>query len=289
MTRRADLPTRLSYALAWVRGQADTAPAVGVILGSGLSGFADRLERAVTVPYEQIPSFPVSRVAGHPGRLVLGELPGPGGPVPIVAMQGRVHLYEGWAAEDVAFGARVLCGLGVKALLVTNAAGGVNPAFGPGDLVRIQDHLNLSGQSPLVGENDERLGPRFPDLSEAYDARLGALLEETAAGLGIPLARGVYACLLGPAYETPAEIRMLRTLGADLVGMSTVPEVIAARHMGVPVVGLSVVTNHAAGLVKHRLSHEEVSATARQVEDKLGRLVAAFLPRAAVETAAAGR
>jgi purine-nucleoside phosphorylase len=280
MTKRADLATRLSYALAWVRGQTDLAPAVGVVLGSGLSGFADRLTRATTIPYEQIPGFPLSRVAGHPGRLVVGELASDDGTVPVVAMQGRVHAYEGWSAEDVGFGARVLCGLGIRALLVTNAAGGVNPRFAPGDLVRIVDHLNLSGQNPLVGENDERLGPRFPDLSDAYDPRLGALLDECAAQLGLPLAQGVYACLLGPSYETPAEIRMLRTLGADLVGMSTVPEVIVARHMGVPVAGLSVVTNHAAGLSRRRLSHEEVAETAERVRDRLGALVAAFLPRA---------
>ncbi|HTN51555.1 MAG TPA: purine-nucleoside phosphorylase [Anaeromyxobacter sp.] len=281
MTKRADPYTRLQYALAWVRGQADVAPAAGVILGSGLSGLADRLERAVSVPYEQIPGFPVSRVAGHPGRLVLGELAGPDGPVAIVAMQGRVHAYEGWSAEDVAFGARLLCGLGIRALLVTNAAGGVHPALNPGDLVRIADHLNLSGQNPLAGENDDRLGPRFPDLSDAYDPGLAALLDQAARELGIPLAAGVYACLLGPSYETPAEIRMLRAMGADLVGMSTVPEVIVARHMGVKVAGLSVVTNHAAGLSRQRLSHEEVARTAEQVRERLGALVAAFLPRAA--------
>jgi purine-nucleoside phosphorylase len=281
MTKRADLPTRLSYALAWVRGQTDLSPSVGVVLGSGLSGFADRLARATAIPYEQIPGFPLSRVAGHPGRLVVGELEAEGGAVPVVAMQGRVHAYEGWSAEDVGFGARVLCGLGIRALLVTNAAGGVNPRYAPGDLVRIVDHLNLSGQNPLVGENDDRLGPRFPDLSDAYDTRLGAILDDCAETLGLPLAQGVYACLLGPSYETPAEIRMLRALGADLVGMSTVPEVIVARHMGVPVAGISVVTNHAAGLSRKRLSHEEVAETAERVRDRLGALVAAFLPLAA--------
>jgi purine-nucleoside phosphorylase len=282
MTRRGDLHTRLSYALAWIRGQIEAAPEVGVILGSGLSGFADRLEHPAVVQYESIPAFPVSRVPGHPGRLVVGELapPAQGRKVVVAALQGRVHCYEGWSAEEVAFGARVLCGLGVKLLLVTNAAGGVNPAYAPGDLVRLTDHLNLTGQNPLVGENDDRVGPRFPDLSDAYDARLGALLEECAGAQGQPLHRGVYAWLLGPSYETPAEIRMLRTLGADVVGMSTVPEVIAARHMGVPVVGLSVVTNLAAGLARRKLSHEEVSQVAEQVRDRLGALVADFLPRA---------
>lgn len=280
MTKRADLPTRLSYAVAWVRGQLDVEPAVGVILGSGLSGFADRLQGAVSVPYEQIPGLPAAKVEGHPGRLVVGELPGEGGPVVVAAMQGRVHAYEGWPAEDVAFGARLLCELGIRALLVTNAAGGVNPALGPGDLVRITDHLNLSGQNPLVGENDPRLGPRFPDLTDAYDERLGALLDEAARELDIPLAQGVYACMLGPSYETPAEVRMLRALGADLVGMSSVPEVIAARHMGVPVAGLSVVTNPAAGLTRRRLSHAEVAEQANRAGERLGALAASFLARA---------
>jgi len=281
MTRRADLSTRLSYALAWVRGKAEVSPAAGIILGSGLNGLADRLEHAVVIPYEEIPGFPVSRVPGHRARLVVGELPVEGGAIPVVAMQGRAHGYEGWSADDVAFGARVLCGLGVKLLLVTNAAGGVNPAFAPGDLVRIVDHLNLSGLNPLVGENDDRIGPRFPDLTDAYDPGLGALLAQVAAERSIPLRAGVYACLLGPSYETPAEIRMLRALGADVVGMSTVPEVIAARHMGVRVVGISVVTNLAAGLSRRTLSHAEVAETAGRVEASLTTLVTGFLARAA--------
>lgn len=282
MSHRADLHTRLSYALAWVRGHIEASPAAGVILGSGLSEFAERLERAAVVPYDGIPGFPVSRVPGHPGRLVVGELPGADGapPVVVAALQGRVHAYEGWTADDVAFGARMLCGLGVKLLLVTNAAGGVNPSYSPGDLVRIADHLNLSGQNPLVGENDDRVGPRFLDLTQAYDPRLAALLDASAKAQGLAFPAGVYACLLGPSYETPAEIRMLRAMGADLVGMSTVPEVIAARHMGVPVAGISVVTNHAAGLSRQRLSHQEVAEVASRVRDRLGALVADFLRRA---------
>ncbi|HET9554664.1 MAG TPA: purine-nucleoside phosphorylase [Anaeromyxobacteraceae bacterium] len=281
MTKHADLKTRLDYATAWVRGQTDGPPAVGVILGSGLGAFADRLQGAAAVPYDDIPSFPPSRVAGHAGRLVVGELPSPEGPVTVAAMQGRVHGYEGHPAAEVAFGARVLCGLGIRALVVTNAAGGINPEYGPGDLVRITDHLNLSGQNPLVGENDDKVGPRFPDLSEAYDARLGALLDEAARETGVALRQGVYACVLGPSYETPAEIRMLRAMGADLVGMSTVPEVIAARHQGVPVAGLSLVTNPAAGLGGTRLSHEEVQRVAGQAAERIERLLAAFIPRAA--------
>ncbi len=281
MTRRADLSTRLSYALAWIRGKTDLAPVTGVILGSGLGDLADRLGRAVAIGYEEIPYFPMSRVPGHRGRLVVGELPGEPEPVPVVAMQGRVHGYEGWTPEEVVFGARVLCGLGIRALLVTNASGGVNPSYAPGELVRITDHLNLSGQNPLTGENDDRLGPRVPDLSDAYDPRLGALMDETAAELGVTLRTGVYACMPGPSYETPAEVRMLRALGADLVGMSSVPEVIAARHMRIPVAGLSVVTNHAAGLTRRPLSHDEVAETAGRARDRLAPLVAAFLARAA--------
>lgn len=278
MPRRADLHTRLSYALAWVRAQTDLAPRVGVVLGSGLSAFAERLGEATAIPYQEIPGFPVSSVDGHPGRLVVGELPGPAGAVPVAVMQGRVHGYEGWGPEDVAFGARLLCRLGVRALLLTNASGAVNRELAPGDLVRITDHLNLSGQNPLEGPNDPRLGPRFPDMRDAYDPGLGALLEAAAGRTGVALKRGVYACMAGPSYETPAEIRMLRALGADLVGMSTVPEVIAARHMGVPVCGLASVSNMAAGIEEGPLSHAEVTAAGERVREALGRLLAAAIP-----------
>lgn len=282
MTKHADLPTRLSYALAFVRGKTEAPPAVAVVLGSGLGAFAERLERAATIPYAEIPGFPISRVPGHEGRLVVGDLQTAHGAVVVAAMQGRVHLYEGWPPDEVAFGVRVLGGLGVRALLLTNAAGGINPAYAPGALVRISDHLNLTGRNPLVGDNDDQLGPRFPDMSSAWDPRLGALLQEAAAAEGVALGEGVYAGLLGPSYETPAEVRMLRALGADLVGMSTVIEAIAARHMGVPIAGLSVVTNPAAGLGASRLVHADVQATADRVKDELGRVVAHFLGRAAV-------
>lgn len=281
MSKHVDLRTRLDYAVAWVRGKTDLQPVVGVVLGSGLGAFAERLAHQAVVPYEEIPGFPISKVAGHAGRLVVGDLAGPDGPVTVATMQGRVHAYEGWPASEVAFGARVLCALGVKALLVTNAAGGINADFGAGELVRITDHLNLTGQNPLAGPNDERLGPRFPDMSAAYDPRLGALLDEAARQAGVALRQGVYAGVLGPSYETPAEIRMLRTLGADLVGMSTVHEVIAARHQGVPVAGVSVVTNLASGLSAARLTHEEVQAVAARVRERLEALLVAFLPRAA--------
>jgi len=281
MSKHAELATRLDYATAWVRGKTDAPPAVGVILGSGLGAFADLLQHPTVIPYGEIPGFPQVRVAGHAGRLVVGQLVTEAGDLVVAAMQGRVHAYEGWPAAEVAFPARVLCGLGVKALLVTNAAGGIDPTFAAGDLVRITDHLNLSGLNPLIGQNEDRLGPRFPDLSDAYDPRLGALLDEAARAAGVALRRGVYAGMLGPSYETPAEVRMLRTLGADLVGMSTVHEVIAARHQGVPVAGLSVVTNPAAGLSATRLTHEEVQATADRARVRLEAVLEAFLPLAA--------
>ena len=277
--KSADLATRLAYAAAWVRGKTDLRPAIGVVLGSGLGGFADRLGQAAQIPYAEMPGFPISRVPGHVGRLVVGELPTPDGPVPLIAMQGRVHAYEGWPAAEVAFGVRVLFALGVKTLVVTSAAGGIAPSLQPGDLVRITDHLNLTGQNPLTGLNDDAVGPRFPDMSEPYDAHLGALLEAAAAEVGVALRSGVYAGLAGPSYETPAEIRMLRTLGADLVGMSTVHEVIVARHQGVRVAGISVVTNAAAGLSESRLTHEEVQARAEQARPRLEALLAAFVRR----------
>jgi purine-nucleoside phosphorylase len=281
MTKPVELSTRIDYSVAWVRGKVDLTPVVGVVLGSGLGPFAERLTDATSIPYSEIPGFPVSRVAGHAGRLVVGELPAPDGPVAVAALQGRVHAYEGWPAAEVAFGTRVLCSLGIRSLLVTNAAGAVNPAYRAGDLVRIVDHLNLTGLNPLVGPADERLGPRFPDLSEAYDRPLGELLEASARETGIELKTGVYAGVLGPSYETPAEIRMLRLLGADLVGMSTVHEVIAARHQNVRVAGISVVTNLAAGLAAERLTHEEVQTQAGRASERLVRLLSAYLPRAA--------
>jgi purine-nucleoside phosphorylase len=252
-------------------------PRVGVILGSGLGDFADGFEDKIVIPYSELPNFPTSSVPGHAGRLVLGRQGGE----PVVAMQGRVHYYEGFTPAQVAFPARVLCALGIRALVVTNAAGGVNLAFGPGDLMAIEDHLNLSGWNALCGHNDDRLGPRFPDMSTAYDPGLRGLLEQVARAREVPLKRGVYAILSGPSYETPAEIRMLRTLGADAVGMSTVPEVVAAAHMGVPVAGISCITNLAAGIGEKPLSHEEVAQTANRVKDVFASLLAGFLPAAA--------
>ena len=274
MTRKPDLATRLEYARAWVRGRTEHRPAVGVVLGSGLGGVAGRIEDAVSIPYDEIVEFPSAAVAGHAGRLVLGRIGG----TEVAAMQGRVHLYEGWSAADVAFGARLLAALGARAVLLTNAAGAVNPELAPGDLVRISDQLNLTGQNPLTGPNDERLGPRFPDMSRAYDPELGALLEAVATREGVALRAGVYAGLAGPSYETPAEIRMLRVLGADVVGMSTVLEAIALRHAGVRVAGLSLVTNVAAGAGPVR--HEDVLAAAEAARERLERLVAGWVREA---------
>ena len=270
MNRGPDLHTRLDYARAWVRGRTALRPAVGIVLGSGMGALADGLRDAVAIPYEEIPEFPEVTVPGHAGRLVVGHL----GAVPVAILQGRVHLYEGVDAGDVTFGVRLLGWYGIKSLLLTNAAGAVNPALAPGDLVRITDHLNLTGADPLRGANDDRLGPRFPDMSEAYDARLGTLLDTCAARRGLKLGAGVYAGLAGPSYETPAEIRMLRTLGADLVGMSTVLEVIAARHAGIQVAAVSLVTNLGAGLSATPLDHGHVIAAGAVAAERMRMLAA---------------
>jgi purine-nucleoside phosphorylase len=254
---------------------ADASP-VAVVLGSGLGAFADRLSAATALSFTELPGFPPPTVQGHKGRLVAGEL----GAVPVLALQGRLHGYEGHSAATVAFPIRVLAALGARALLVTNAAGGINPSLSPGDLMRITDHLNLSGHNPLTGPNEEALGPRFPDLSNAYDLRLAGALEEAAKEAGQTLRAGVYVQMTGPSYETPAEIRMAGRLGADAVGMSTVPEVIAAAHLGVPTCGVSCITNHAAGIAQHPLSHQEVVEVARAVEGKFLDLLRRFVPRA---------
>lgn len=267
----------LDEAVAYVRGRCGLGPRAGVVLGSGLGGFARRLAGRCEIPYAEIPHWPLSTAEGHAGRLVLGSL----GELPVAVMAGRAHLYEGYRPDQVVFGVRVLARLGARVLVLTNAAGGINPAFRRGLLVLITDHVNLQGSNPLVGPNDERLGPRFPDMTEAYPERLRRIAHQAAAELGIALAEGVYAAMLGPSYETPAEIRFLRAIGADLVGMSTVPEVIAARHMGIPVLAISCVTNMAAGLAPGPLSHSEVLETGRMVRDQLERLLEALLPRLA--------
>lgn len=239
-----------------------------IILGSGLGDFAEELAEPVILPYAEIPHFPVSTVAGHAGRLVCGKL----GEKKILAMQGRFHFYEGYPMEEVVFPVRVMAMLGIRRLIVTNAAGGVNPDFHPGELMLITDHINFMGTNPLIGANDDQLGPRFPDMSHAYDEQGLALARRAAQQAGIPLREGVYAAFTGPSYETPAEIRMVRTWGADAVGMSTVPEVIAANHAGMRVTGLSCITNLAAGMQKF-LNHEEVMATSARVKDDFKRLL----------------
>lgn len=249
---------------------------VAVVLGSGLGAFADALQGARALPFAELPGFPPATVQGHKGLLVYGRLDG----TPVLALQGRLHGYEGHDAATVAFPARVLGVLGARALVLTNAAGGTNPLFAPGDLMRITDHINLTGKNPLTGPNEDRLGPRFPDLSRAWDARLAEALEAAARATSQVLRSGIYLQMNGPSYESPAEVRMARAMGADAVGMSTVPEVIAAAHMGLPVCGISCITNLAAGISPQALTHEEVMEVARAVEGKFLALLRAFLPLA---------
>ena len=252
-------------------------PKIGLVLGSGLGAFADSLTDSVRVPYADIPSFPQSTAIGHAGRLVIGKA----GEVPVAAMQGRVHQYEGYSAQQVAFPIRVFARLGVQSVILTNAAGGINLGYSQGALVLIRDHMNLQGSNPLVGPNDDRFGVRFPDMTQAYSRAYRGVAREEAVRLNIQLSEGVYAALLGPSYETPAEIEYLRRIGADLVGMSTVAEVIAARHMGLNVLAISCVTNMAAGILDQPLSHAEVMETGERVKTTFEALLRAVLPRIA--------
>ncbi len=244
-----------------VRSRIPCAPAIGVVLGSGLGALAGRLGGAVSIPYDDIPGWPPSRIVGHEGRLVAGDLAGRA----VAVLSGRAHVYEGHDLQTVVLGTRVLGLLGVRTLILTNAAGGINTSFAQGALMVIDDHINLLGSNPLVGANDDRFGPRFPDMTAVYAPRLRAIAHQVAAERAIPLAHGVYIAVHGPSYETPAEIRAFRTLGADAVGMSTVPEAIAARHMGIEVLGISCITNMAAGVLPEPLNHSEVMETARRV------------------------
>ncbi len=250
-------------------------PKIGLVLGSGLGAFADSLNDATRVPYSDIPSFPQSTAIGHAGRLVIGNA----GNVPVAAMQGRVHQYEGYSAQQVAFPIRVFGRMGIKSVILTNAAGGINLGFSRGALVLIRDHINLQGTNPLVGPNDDRFGFRFPDMTHAYSRAYREIAREEAAKLSIILHEGVYAALLGPSYETPAEIEHLRRIGADLVGMSTAAEVIVARHMGLEVLAISCVTNMAAGILDQPLSHAEVMETGERVKSTFEALLRAVLPR----------
>ncbi len=266
---------KAEHAMRTVRARTQVEPRVGLVLGSGLGGFADELGDATALPYGEIPGFARSTVEGHAGRLVLGEVEN----VPVAVMQGRFHYYEGYSFAEVTFPIRVLALLGVRALVLTNAAGGINNAFSPGSLMIITDHINMMGANPLRGPNDERFGPRFPDMSEVYDLEFQRIATEEARALGIELRHGVYAAMCGPSYETPAEIRMLRILGADAVGMSTVPEAIVARHMGVRVLGISCITNMAAGILNQPINHQEVMEMGERVRDQFARLLRRLVPR----------
>lgn len=256
-------------------------PQVAVVLGSGLGDFADELRDATKIPYREIPNFPVSTAIGHAGNLVIGEFEN----IALAVMQGRAHHYEGNSFAQTAIPVRVLHELGVKAVVLTSAAGGINPEYSRGALVAIRDHINLMGGSPLIGPNDDRLGPRFPDMTYAYDREYRKIALHAAKALGIEVHEGVYAAMHGPSYETPAEIQMLARMGADLVGMSTVPEVIVARHMSMRVLAISYVTNMAAGLSAETINHEEVLETGRRVRGTFLAILRAVLPKIAASLA----
>ena len=274
---------RASRAAKFILARTKLRPKVVVVLGSGLGAFADELVSAARIPYQKIPGFPRSTVTGHAGALVIGK----SGEVPVAAMQGRVHLYEGYSSREVIFPMRVLGRLGIRAATLTNAAGAINLAYSQGALVVIRDHINLQGKNPLIGPNDERFGPRFPDMTQAYWKHYREIALREAKRLGIDVHEGVYAALSGPSFETPAEIRYLKTIGADLVGMSTVPEVIAARQMGIRVLGISCATNMAAGILDQPLSHAEVLETGERVKSQFIALLRAVLPQVAADGASA--
>jgi purine-nucleoside phosphorylase len=269
----AELPARLAALEAAVRDRSDLVPRVGIVLGSGLGGLADDLEDAIAIPFDELPGWPAATAPGHVGRLLLGRLSG----TAVVMLQGRFHLYEGNDPGLVVQPVLLFGRLGARVVVLTNAAGGVDPDYGPGTLMVISDHLNLTGRTPLFGPNADELGPRFPDLTEAWSPRLRAGLHAAGVAEGVPLVEGVYAGLLGPQYETPAEVRMLRTLGADAVGMSTVLECIAARWAGLEVCGVSLVTNAGAGYSGQPLTHEEVLAAGAEAGPRLARVIRRFV------------
>lgn len=272
--------SRAEAAAKFIGSKAKLRPHIAVVLGSGLGAFADELGSATRIPYSRIPSFPRSTAVGHLGQLVLGK----SSDVVVAAMQGRVHLYEGYSPAEVVFPMRVFSRLGIRTVILTNAAGGINFNFKPGALVVLRDHINLMGANPLAGPNDDRLGPRFPDMTEAYCKSCRRAALEEARRLSIEVHEGVYAAIPGPSYETPAEIRYLRTIGADVVGMSTVPEAIAARHMSMRVLGISCVTNMAAGILDQPLNHDEVLETGKRVSRQFIALLRAVLPRLAADS-----
>jgi len=266
---------RVEEAAAAVRRRCGALPRIAIVLGSGLGDFADTLSDSVATPYEHLPHWPASKVIGHAGRLVVGSVAGKR----IAALAGRAHFYEGHPLETVVFATRVMSRLGVTQLILTNAAGGINTTFAQGALMIIDDHINFLGSNPLVGANDERFGQRFPDMSEVYSRRLRGVADEAAVAKGVPVSHGIYIAVHGPSYETPAEIRAFRTLGADAVGMSTVPEAIAARHMGLEVLGISCITNMAAGVLPQPLDHNEVMETARRVRGSFIALLEGVIER----------
>ena len=266
---------RADVAAKFILAKTKLRPRIGVVLGSGLGGFANEIAGATRIEYRNIPNFPRSTAIGHAGRMVIGKVTD----VPVAVMQGRVHMYEGYSPQEVIFPMRVMARMGVRAVLLTNAAGGINTGFSQGCLVVLRDHINLQGTNPLIGPNDERFGERFPDMTQVYWKPYQAAALEEGKRLGMEIAQGVYAALTGPSYETPAEIRYLRTIGADLIGMSTVPEVIAAAHMGIRVLGISCVTNMAAGVLPRKLNHDEVLQTGAEVASTLVSFLKALLPR----------
>lgn len=263
------------FAVSAIQAKLPFTPAVGVVLGSGLGDFASELQDPFAIDYHDIPHWPASTAAGHAGKLIAGYI----GDAPVAVLSGRAHLYEGYTPQQAAFGTQVLSMLGAHSMVFTNAAGGINLSYSQGALVALSDHINLQGANPLTGHNEDAWGPRFPDMSEAYSLAYRKIARDAAAGLGFELPEGVYAALAGPNYETPAEIRFLRTIGADLVGMSTVPEVIAANHMGMKVLAISCVTNMAAGVLDRKIDHEEVLETGRQVRERFTALLMAVLPQ----------
>lgn len=269
MTDNVSEYDRVRETADWLEERVDTPAEIAMVLGSGLGALADEIDDGQAFDYTEIPHFPVSAVEGHAGELVFGELEGRD----VVIMSGRVHYYEGWTPEEVTFPMRTFGLMGIDRVVITNSAGGANPDFTPGDLMLITDQINLTGFNPLRGENDERFGPRFPDMSDAYDSELADVVREAAGSLDIPLQEGVYTGMSGPSYETPAEIRMLQTIGGDAVGMSTVPEVIVANHMGMKVVGISCITNLAAGLGHEKLDHKEVKEVASRIRETFSSLV----------------
>jgi purine-nucleoside phosphorylase len=258
-----------------IQARTQLKPEVAIILGSGLGSVADLLADTVSIPYTDIPHFHGTSIEGHAGRMVIGKIQG----VPTVVLQGRFHVYEGYSMEDVVLPTRTVCALGIHTIILTNAAGGINPRFRAGDLMLIDDHINLMGNNPLKGPNLAQMGPRFPDMTEAYSKECLAVLTQSAIEQGVAVHQGVYAGVLGPTYETPAEIRMLRTVGGDAVGMSTIPETIAAVHLGVRVAGISMITNLAAGMSPAKLTHQEVIENSKFGAEKMAKLLASALPR----------